>query len=79
MNFRDKYQLDLSRVMTVFFFDKIEYSKALQEDPSGAKCCLCGENNYFYDDCGWFYPCSLMGGAVCEKCWHKNGWTTGER
>lgn len=59
-----------------------EYDTAVNDDPNGVICDICGEVNDCFDDMGWFY----MPGPICEKCfrgrpgkeWRKR-YGTGDR
>jgi hypothetical protein len=49
----------------------LEWAHALQECPEGATCHFCGADNFFADDCGFFYidPEHVHDmRPVCEPC-----------
>lgn len=53
-----------------------DLEQARLDDPDGCKCGLCGNDNDFADDCGWFYVDSL---PLCSYCYDSSGFMTSER
>ena len=76
----------MPRHRTQRVYEYLDLIRARIKEPEGAVCAVCGGNNSYADDCGfWYFTLGIVSKketglfAVCEKCFHLFDYVPGER